>query len=109
MMVVGALISVPGEDRGRKGQRAGAVRLLPSRGGGAGLTLRSGGLTEDDRRAVLYGLDSCSGHSLQGETERRQCYGNELFTTRRTRLSLRLLLEGCFVFLKQMLQDDFGH
>lgn len=81
MMVVGPLISGPGEDRGTKSQRAGAVRLLPSRGGGAGLTLRSDGLTEDDRCAVLYGLDSCSGHGLQGETERRQCYGNELLTT----------------------------
>lgn len=81
MMVVGPLISVPGEDRGAKGQRAVEVRLLPSRGGGAGLTWRSDGLTEDDRCAVLYGLDSCSRHGLQGETERRQCYGNKLLTS----------------------------
>lgn len=36
------------------------------------LTLRSDGLAEDNRCAVLYRLDSCSGHSLQGETERSE-------------------------------------
>lgn len=99
MMVAGPLISGPGEDRGRKGQRAGAARLLPSRGGGAGLTLSSDGLTEDDRCAVLYGLDACSGHGLQGETERRQRYGNELFTTEKTSAFSRVAAGRMFCFI----------
>lgn len=37
------------------------------------LTLRSDGLAEDNRCAVLYRLDSCSGHSLQGETQSSEC------------------------------------